>query len=67
METLANVLDWHRREEKAAWWEYFRLRDRSAEELFEEPAALSGPEFVENVGGTAKAVMTPSNGATTEA
>ena len=53
--TLANVLDWHRREEKAAWWEYFRLRDRSAEELFEERAGLSGLEFVENLGGTAKA------------
>ena len=52
---LANVLDWHRREEKAAWWEYFRLRDRSAEELLEERAGLSGLEFVENVGGTAKA------------
>jgi uncharacterized protein len=22
---LANVLDWHRRVEKAVWWEYFRL------------------------------------------
>ena len=52
---LANVLDWHRREEKAAWWEYFRLRDLSAEELLEERAGLSGLEFVENVGGTAKA------------
>ncbi len=53
--TLANVLDWHRREEKAAWWEYFRLRDRSAEDLLEERAGLSGLEFVENLGGTAKA------------
>ena len=53
--TLANVLDWHRREEKAAWWEYLRLRDRSAEGLFEEPSGLSGLEFVKNVGGTAKA------------
>ena len=22
---LANMLDWHRREQKASWWEYFRL------------------------------------------
>jgi hypothetical protein len=22
---LANILDWHRREDKAVWWEYFRL------------------------------------------
>jgi uncharacterized protein len=30
---LANVLDWHRREEKAVWWEYFRLAALSAEDL----------------------------------
>ena len=27
---LANIIDWHRREDKAVWWEYFRLRDLSA-------------------------------------
>jgi uncharacterized protein len=52
---LANVLDWHRREEKAVWWEYFRLADLSAEELLEERAGLSGLVFVGTVGGTAKA------------
>ena len=26
---LANIIDWHRRENKAVWWEYFRLRDLS--------------------------------------
>lgn len=52
---LANVLDWHRREEKAVWWEYFRLADLSAEELLEERAGLSGLVFVDMVGGTAKA------------
>jgi hypothetical protein len=24
---LANLFDWHRRESKAEWWEYFRLKD----------------------------------------
>lgn len=52
---LANVLDWHRREEKAVWWEFFRLADLSAEDLREERAGLSGLEFVGVVGGTAKA------------
>jgi hypothetical protein len=52
---LAYVLDWHRREEKAAWWEYFRLCDLSAEDLLEERDALSGLTFVGAVGGTAKA------------
>ncbi|MGE0751673.1 MAG: TM0106 family RecB-like putative nuclease [Variibacter sp.] len=52
---LANVLDWHRREEKAVWWEYFRLADLSSEELLDERAGLSGLIFVGAVGGTAKA------------
>jgi uncharacterized protein len=52
---LAHLLEWHRREEKAPWWEYFRLRELSDEELLDELAALSGLEFVERVGGTAGA------------
>lgn len=52
---LAYTLDWHRREEKATWWEYFRLSDLTAEDLLEERAALSGLTFVDAVGGTAKA------------
>jgi len=53
---LANMLDWHRREEKAPWWEYFRLRELSDEELLEESAALSNLEFVERVEGKRSAV-----------
>ena len=53
--TLANILDWHRREEKAVWWEYFRLADLSAEDLRDERAGLADLEFVGVVGGTAKA------------
>jgi predicted RecB family nuclease len=52
---LANVLDWHRREEKAIWWELFRLSDLSAEDLQQERAGLSGLEFVGTVGGTKRA------------
>ena len=52
---LAHMLDWHRREEKAPWWEFFRLRELSDEELLDEMAALSGLEFVERVGGTPRA------------
>ena len=39
---LAHVLDWHRREEKAVWWEYFRLAELPAEDLLEERAGLAG-------------------------
>ena len=42
---LANLLDWHRREAKVAWWELYRLRDLGDEELLDERAALSGLEF----------------------
>lgn len=52
---LANIIDWHRREDKAVWWEYFRLRDLSAEDLVDERAGLSGLTFVNKVGGTEKA------------
>ncbi|CAN5374216.1 TM0106 family RecB-like putative nuclease [soil metagenome] len=39
---LANMLDWYRREKKSFWWEVFRLRDLTDEELLEEKDALSG-------------------------
>ena len=52
---LANILDWHRREEKAVWWEFFRLRDSTVEDLLDERAALSQLELVETVGGMAGA------------
>jgi uncharacterized protein len=52
---LANVLDFHRREEKATWWEYFRLSALSAEDMLDERAALSGLTFMQEAGGTAKA------------
>ena len=52
---LAHVLDWHRREEKAVWWEYYRLAELSAEDLLEERAGLSGLSYVGNAGGTAAA------------
>ncbi len=52
---LANTLDWHRRELKSVWWEYFRLRDLSIDDLVDERAAVAGLEFVDNVGGTKQA------------
>ena len=46
---LANILDWHRREEKATWWEYFRLSELSVDELSNERAALADLELVGKV------------------
>ena len=49
---LAHMLDWHRREEKAPWWEYFRLAALGDEELLDENEGLAGLEFETRVGGT---------------
>jgi uncharacterized protein len=46
------MLEWHRREEKAPWWEYFRLRELTDDELLEERDGLSGMKFMKRVGGT---------------
>ena len=54
---LAHVLDWHRREEKAVWWEYFRLAALSAEDLLEERAGLSGLAFVGEVPGSGRSAV----------
>jgi predicted RecB family nuclease len=55
---LAHMLNWHRREDKAAWWEFFRLSDLSGEELLDERAALSGLEFIETVTKTKQGIPT---------
>jgi uncharacterized protein len=44
---LAHMMEFHRREDKAAWWEYFRLRDLEEHELADEQRALAGLEFRE--------------------
>ena len=52
---LAHILDWHRREEKALWWEYFRLANLTAGELLDEKAGIAGLEFIGATGGTERA------------
>ena len=47
---MAQLLDWHRRENKATWWEGFRLAGLDQEELMDERAGLAGLRFVERVG-----------------
>lgn len=51
----AHLMDWHRREAKSTWWEFFRLRDVGEEELRDEKASLAGLEFIERDGGTDRA------------
>jgi predicted RecB family nuclease len=46
---LADLVQWHRREARPAWWEFFRLEDLLEEELEDDGSALgplSPPELV---------------------
>jgi predicted RecB family nuclease len=42
---LAHALDWHQRERKVEWWEFFRMKDLSEEELRDSRTALVDLEF----------------------
>lgn len=55
---LAQLLDWHGRESKVSWWEYFRLCEASEEELVDEKAALAGLTFVERIPPTRRGLPT---------
>ena len=49
---LADLLEWHRREAKPAWWRYFTLRSMSSVDLVDEADAigeLKGGEIVGKV------------------
>ena len=39
---LAKSLEWHRRDEKATWWEYYRQLDLTPEERLQDGSALEG-------------------------
>jgi predicted RecB family nuclease len=58
---LAYLVDWHRREVNAEWWEFFRLRDLPEEDLYDERKAVAGLEFKERV----EIVVRKDNGAPT--
>jgi uncharacterized protein len=54
---LAQLLEWHRREEKSAWWDYFRLCDLTDQQLQEEKSALSGLVYEGVVGEVKKSLI----------
>ncbi len=43
---LAQLLDYHRRDAKPAWWEYFSRLEKTDEELLDDAEALGGLELV---------------------
>ncbi len=47
---VAEMLEYHRRENKAMWWRYFNWLEMSDEDLIEDGSALGGLEYVSVVG-----------------
>jgi predicted RecB family nuclease len=47
---VAQLLQWHWREDKSSWWEYYRLCELSDEELVEERTPIGRIEYVGPVG-----------------
>ena len=54
---LAQTLGFHRREQKSSWWEYFRCRGLSDEELIEDRATMGGLEYVGVAGGIKRSLL----------
>jgi uncharacterized protein len=54
---LADLLGWHRRENKPAWWRYFYLRTLDDGDLLGEPDALAGLQGGEIVDQVKRSVV----------
>jgi uncharacterized protein len=53
---LAQLLEWHRREDKVDWWEFFRLNQLTAAELLDEPAGIASLTFERRLETTKRGV-----------
>ena len=51
---LAQLLNWHRREKKSTWWQYFSWLELTEEELIEDRSAVGGMEYEGVVGTVAR-------------
>lgn len=47
---LAQLLSWHRREDKSTWWEFYRLMGMNSDQLVEEGDPLGGLKPVGPIG-----------------
>jgi uncharacterized protein len=54
---LAQMLEYHRREDKSAWWEYFRQCDLSDDELIEDKNALGCLRYVGPIGQVKRSIV----------
>ena len=54
---LAQLLGYHRREAKSAWWAHFERLEMTPDELHEDAEAISGLEYVGTVGEVARSYV----------
>ncbi|PYU65852.1 MAG: nuclease [Acidobacteria bacterium] len=54
---LAQLLEYHRREDKSAWWEYFRQCDLTDDELVEDTNALGRLSYVGPIGQVKRSIV----------
>lgn len=47
---MAYLLDWHRREGKSEWWDFYRLVELEEDDMLDERKALAHLAFVEGLG-----------------
>jgi uncharacterized protein len=54
---LAQLLEWHRREDKPAWWTYFDTQQSSLEDLVRDSSTLGDLSYVGVVGKVARSLI----------
>ena len=55
---LAQLLDWHRREDKSIWWEYFRrMKELTEEELVEDRGPIANMTYEAVVGQVKRSLV----------
>ena len=54
---LAQMLEYHRREDKSAWWEYFRQCDLTDDEVVEDKNALGCLKYVGPIGQVKRSIV----------
>ncbi len=54
---LAQLLDWHRREEKATWWKYFEFLAMTDEELLDDRESIGGLSYDGVVGSIKRSLI----------
>jgi predicted RecB family nuclease len=54
LQLLADLLDWHWREEKSTWWQFFELMTQPDEDLLTAREPIAGLRFIEQVPLTGK-------------